>query len=466
MSVGNKLFYSIIMLSSLGAPGLEALTPEQAELQARQLYMRLTSVPPSPELLRLMKESVMKGRTDLAAFKAMENILFYSVTIRNMVSAWTNREQSPFVPLNDATALMVGLVYENYAFNEALYGDVLYSAHPAADYRGPVDLPNARTIPPLLTQVGQQLTYQWLATDTRITFGSPPDGTTREDHFTSLDRATQEWPRLLHRGKQSDVYRQATGTTGGSALASTQTNIDSSNIAGILTTSTFARAGYQAGTNRRGIDMLMKNFLGRDMRAMHDTSLPDTWVGPDVDPAPGGDFRVYQNECRGCHAIMDGFRGAFAYFDFNQGGLTYNPENIPTRNEVSCADDPGPGVHKFFRGCNLAPYRRRTEDDSWTNMARTGVNRSLGWRDGPSSGRGARSFGLAIARAQAFSQTMAKHVFKQVCVRDPNEAETNSLSKVASSFETGFENYDTLSASGPYNMRALFAIVSTMCFGR
>ena len=51
---------------------------------------------------------------------------FYNNTIRNMATPWTNRDQTVFVPLNDYTATVVGMVRDNVPFNTLLSADLLY----------------------------------------------------------------------------------------------------------------------------------------------------------------------------------------------------------------------------------------------------------------------------------------------------------------------------------------------------
>ncbi len=73
-----------------------------------------------------------------AALIATNDPAFYNDTIRNMAAPWTNRDQSVFVPLNDYTATVVGMVRDNVPFNTLLSADLVYigDAHVAAS-RGP-----------------------------------------------------------------------------------------------------------------------------------------------------------------------------------------------------------------------------------------------------------------------------------------------------------------------------------------
>ena len=61
-----------------------------------------------------------------AALIATNDPAFYNDTIRNMAAPWTNRDQSVFVPLNDYTATVVGMVRDNVPFNTLLSADLIY----------------------------------------------------------------------------------------------------------------------------------------------------------------------------------------------------------------------------------------------------------------------------------------------------------------------------------------------------
>ena len=56
----------------------------------------------------------------------MNDSHFYSVTLKNWVAPWTNRDQNAFVPLNDYMVLVMGMVRDHVPFNQILSGDILY----------------------------------------------------------------------------------------------------------------------------------------------------------------------------------------------------------------------------------------------------------------------------------------------------------------------------------------------------
>ena len=87
--------------------------------------------------------------------------------------------------------------------------------------------------------------------------------------------------------------------------------------AGVMTTRAAAQAFFIAGTNRAMFRFTMMNYLCRDMEQLQDSSLPPDRIRQDVSRSPGGDSRVFLNNCIGCHNGMDPLAQAFAYYNFD-----------------------------------------------------------------------------------------------------------------------------------------------------
>ena len=51
---------------------------------------------------------------------------FYSVTLKNFATPWTNRDQTVFAPLNDYTATVIGMVRDDKDFRGMLSDDIVY----------------------------------------------------------------------------------------------------------------------------------------------------------------------------------------------------------------------------------------------------------------------------------------------------------------------------------------------------
>ena len=97
--------------------------------QAKRIHERIAGVPPSPEVLDQMAANITNNGTSgavSAAYTAMEDPAFYDVTLKNFVAPWTNEAMSPFVPLNDYTATVIGIVRDEHDFRRVLYDDILY----------------------------------------------------------------------------------------------------------------------------------------------------------------------------------------------------------------------------------------------------------------------------------------------------------------------------------------------------
>ncbi len=72
--------------------------------QALQIHSRVAGVPPSEPVLLQMAEHIDSGDVAAAVRMAMENDSFYRATLKTLATPWTNRDMTPFAPLNDYTA--------------------------------------------------------------------------------------------------------------------------------------------------------------------------------------------------------------------------------------------------------------------------------------------------------------------------------------------------------------------------
>ena len=97
--------------------------------------------------------------------------------------------------------------------------------------------------------------------------------------------------------------------------------------AGVMTTRAAAEAFFIAGTNRAMFRFTLMNHMCRDMEQVQDTTRPPDRIRQDVSRSPGGDSRVFLNNCIGCHSGMDPMAQAFAYYDWDEtaGRIVYTP---------------------------------------------------------------------------------------------------------------------------------------------
>ena len=354
--------------------------------QAARIHDRLAGVPADEATINQM---VLAGIPAGAAQIAMDNPNFYAVTLKNFAAPWTNRDQSAFVPLNDYVTLVMGMVRDNVPFNQILSANMLYIA------------------PSLPT---------------------PPSGSSNA-HFEKLEERMRD-PDF----NQSELQPTTQTAIYGTADAAT---------AGAMTTRAAAEAFFIAGTNRAMFRFTLMNHMCMDMEQVHDTSIAPDRIRQDVSRSPGGDSRVFLNNCIGCHAGMDPMAQAFAYYDFDE----------TSQAMVYDTDEVNP---KYFNNDTTFADGFVTPDDSWHNHWRQGQNALLGWNGAmPGQGRGAKSLGEELAATDAFATCQVKKVFKAVCLRDAVDA--NDRSRIASITNTFRSNN--------YNLKQVFAETAGYCMG-
>ena len=103
--------------------------------KAKRIHDRLAGTPPSAAVLDKMQRAItgdpscgipaqIGGCTSIgAAYLAMQNPAFYSATLKNWVSPWTNRDGDKFAPLNDYSATVIGVVRDELDYRRVLYDE-------------------------------------------------------------------------------------------------------------------------------------------------------------------------------------------------------------------------------------------------------------------------------------------------------------------------------------------------------
>jgi hypothetical protein len=361
--------------------------------QAARLFGRLTGSQPSTTVLAQMSADIASGSAGAisAANLAMQDPAFYNVTIRNFAAPMTNKAQSVFVPLNDYSATIIGMVRDNVPFNTVLSADLLYVGSPAtgAPAYSPANNNN----------------YQYL-----------------DDNNVDLSN-----PANLQASTQSSLLGLPTAAT-----------------AGVMTTAAGAGAFFYKGTNRAMVRFTMMNYLCDDLQYIADTTRPSDRIRQDPARSPGGDSRVFLNQCIGCHSGMDALAGAFAYYDFN---LTTNMETYT----------PGQVVPKYSINTTNFQYGYVTVDDGWKNYWRSGPNALLGWSASlPGASNGAKSLGQELESSKQFTTCQVQKVFQAVCLRPPgNSADYAQVSQISADF-----------AANNYSMKTIFAETAVYCMGQ
>ena len=386
--------------ASLTAPAFAG--PEE---QAARIHSRITGVKPDVEVLKQMAVDIASGDADAAAYRAMDSDAFYNVTLKNLATPWTNRDGDNFAPLNDYTATVIGMVRDDVDFREILSGDILYTGASG--------------------------------------LGLPAYSNSNNNHYQELERSGYPLQTALERRTQSSV-----------------TGLPAEATAGVMTTRAGAKAFFYAGTNRAMFRFTLMNHLCRDLEQVHDTSRPPDRIRQDVSRSPGGDSRVFQNNCVGCHSGMDPLAQAFAYYTYD-----YDVDNDPTgedgRLQYNSAGetDPVTGTRvtaKHHINSATFPYGFVIPDDKWDNYWREGPNMHLGWSSAlPGSGNGAKSMGRELANSEAFAQCQVTKVFEQVCLRSPEDnADRDRISSMT----------DRFTGNG-YKLKQVYADAAVYCAG-
>ena len=359
--------------------------------QAKRIHDRFAGVPPTDAVLQTMESQISGGDPVAAAYTAMDNRYFYNVTLKNFAAPWTNRDRSVFVPLNDYIATVIGMVRDDVDFSTLLSAD--------------------------LTYVGRG----------GIVAAAP--AANNNNHFEQLEANNVDL------GNVNDFVP---------TVQSSILGIPSSATAGVMTSRAASEAFFVAGTNRAMFRFTLLNHMCYDMEQMLDTRLPPDWIRQDVSRSPGGDSRLFLNNCIGCHSGMDPLAGAYAYYNYNEdsGALEYTPNNVQS---------------KYYNNDLNFPQGFRTVDDAWENRWRQGQNAYLGFDNSlPGSGNGAKSLGAELGNSQAFANCQVRKVFKAVCLREPeNAADRAAVSTIT----------DTFRSTG-YRMKQVFADTAVHCMGQ
>lgn len=382
-------FIQMMIVATIGT-GLISIADASPREQAKRIHDRLAGVPPTELVLQQMEAEVDSGQPGTAldaAYTAMDNPNFYNVTLKNFVAPWTNRDQNIFVPLNDYIATVIGMVRDDVPFNTLLSADVVYVSNAG---------------------------------------GLPGYSSTNNNHYEAIENQNVDMMATLVATPQSSVSPVPGNAT-----------------AGIMTTRAAAEAFFVAGTNRAMFRFTMLNHMCNDMEQVHDVKRPPDRIRQDVSRSPGGDSRLFLNNCIGCHSGMDPMAGAFAFYQFNE-------------TTTSIEYTAGVVQPKYFNNDANFEFGYVTTDDSWENYWRAGQNQFLDWDlNRPGAGAGAKSMGEELANSGAFASCQVRKVFKAVCLRDPEDATDRAqVATMVNTFRSG------------YSMKRAFADAAVHCMGQ
>ena len=382
----------------LAVLGTAAFAANPDANQAARMYNRIAGVPPSASVLASMTQTDAVS----AALMATQDPAFYNYTIRNLAAPWTNRDQSVFVPLNDYTATVVGMVRDNVPFNQLLSADMIYIANASST----------------------------------STYSLPAYSPANNNLYQEMDNNNVDLSTSLTQTTQSSI-----------------TGIPTAATAGVMTTRGAAMAFFVNGTNRAMFRFTMMNHLCNDLPLVMDTTRPPDRIRQDVTRSPGGVSTLFLTNCVGCHSGMDPMAQAFAYYNFTYPASEIGATTWPVGQIVYTAGQVQP---KYFINNTNFPQGFVTPDDSWQNRWRTGPNQVLGWGAGGGSGQGAKSLGVELESSQAFASCQVTRVFKDVCLRAPSSAaDVSAVNGMITSFQSGYNLRQVFAASAAYCMGPL-----------
>jgi hypothetical protein len=373
----------IVLIVQVGSPVLAG--PRE---QALRIYLRIAGVPPSSAVLDQMAAKAANGDLVGAAMIATDASTFYGVTLKNFVTPWTNRDQTVFAPLNDYTATVIGMVRDEVPFNYLLSADILYTI-------------NANSL--------------------------PAPSAASNDHYATAETNGVDLKSALVATTQSATYGLPVEAT-----------------AGIWTTRAGSSAFFIMGTNRAQFRFTMINHLCHDMETLMDTTRATDRVRQDVARTPGGDSRIFLNNCVGCHSGMDPMAQAFAYYNYD----TTTTQLVYSANVVQ---------PKYLINSQNFVDGFVTPDNHWSNRWRNGPNATLGWDITlPGNGVGAKSLGQELTSSDAFAQCQVTKVFQAMCFRAPTSAaDQATVGTIKANFK-----------AGGYRLKQVFQQTAAACAGQ
>jgi hypothetical protein len=463
----KKILITSLIMASTSLSAQVASDAKSPRELAKKLYISLTGTQPNRAELNYLEAKISNndfvgaGGDIIDQKGGIQNGgAFYGVTIKDWVTPKFNKQRTTLAPLNDGAATIIGYIRDGRPFNQILYENVVYKASGVTfqgelwyfDTTYPASVPTAST---LCAGLGTT------ANDFKIIYNDPlnPNSGTKfckKTKFkkTKLDASRVDnalyIPRLdliietnllsTTNRHYENIAEQGLDLSDPLLLVPVTQDIKlhayPAAIAGLLSTRAYGSAYYYAGTNRAPVAYAMEHFLCKDMEELHDTTIPDFRNRRDVDRSPGGSSELYKNRCIGCHAGMDAMAGAFAYYDYTNGKVTYTPGSpVPKMN------------HNI-----VFPEGFTTSNDTWTNLWTQGHNQAIGWGS-IKEGEGANSFGRMLASTEAFHSCMAKQAYEKVCMKKASSAIDKAR---VSRLTTFYKNSN-------FNLKRLFINASIEC---
>lgn len=407
--------------------------------KAQRLYERMTGTitPIDNPVLVQMEQKLNQGQLQEAAALVTEQPNFYNITVKQMALKMSTREETIRIPFNDMAAMIVGVVRDETDARELLTGNFNYVGNAEFMYTTEDD----KLKKPLHTA---EALYQRAG-------GLLSSSTS---HYIALDNPKYDLSKILQRVEGQKIAQQFTQREAG-LITAPPIVVDNPDPAGVITSFAFAAAHMTAGTSRRPVEYTFRQFMCVPIELWADTKASSGRIGRDIDRAPGGDPNVFKTSCQGCHNVMDGFRGAFARYDY-KGSIIHGLVNT---NDTLIKGGNAQGIiGKINSNQAVSSVGYTTIDDSFVNNANQNNNANLfGWRSPSNVGMGVREFGAMVANSKRYSACWVKRVYETVCKKELTEEDmTTWVPQFAQTFE-----------KDEYNLKKLFQKVSVYpsCLG-
>lgn len=381
------------LVFSFGAQALDA------DREAKRLLERMagSKVPGDHPLLPRIKSHIQNGQWYQAADVAMEHPGFLNITVKQMALKMSTRDESILTAFNDFAAAFIGVVRDNRDARTLLTGNFQYIG----------DMNKAPQGVTIRSEYNSHIVKS-------------------NDHYADMDNLKVDLAQILMPISGQLLLQSRTDTV-----------VYNPDPAGVLTSRAFMGAHAIAGTNRRPVEYTFRQFMCTPIEEWADTAVSDSRIGRDIDRYPGGDHTRFQVSCKGCHTVMDGFRGAFSKWNMSNNFISNRDVQVNTDGKVT-----GGVEGKLNANSGVFPNGFVTTDNSFVNNARGPANAArFGWRGEVEGGYGVRDFGKMVANSSRFSECMVKRVFESVCRKEITfEKQGKYLKYYAESFEK--QNYN------------------------
>lgn len=365
-----------------------------ADREAKRLLERIagTKVPGDHPLLPQIKNHIQSGRWYQAADVAMQHPDFLNVTVKQMALKMSTRDESITTQFNDFAAAFIGVVRDDRDARNLLMGNFQYIG----------DIDKAPQGVNIRSEYSSHIVKS-------------------NDHYADLDSFKVDLGQILKPLSGQMILQSRTDTL-----------VYNPDPAGVLTSRAFMSAHTTAGTNRRPVEFTFRQFMCSPIEEWADTAVSDSRIGRDIDRYPGGDHTRFQVSCKGCHTVMDGFRGAFSKWNLGNGFISNRDVQLNGDGSIT-----GGVEGKLNQNSGVFPNGYVTVDNSFVNNARGPANAArFGWRGDVTGGYGVKDFGQMVANSSRFSECMVKRVFESVCRKEISfEQHGGYIKYYAESFE-------------------------------